>query len=338
MSNNSNSFDLDGRQVRDKTWDNDVVRATVLDVLPDIHAVRVNPRGDDSPLVAPVLTPHYGSVTLPSSGERVTLVYIAENVPVVIGSVYLTDGQDPPDVEPNHIRIGNENGYIGVDADGNIVSSDPLGYSDEDAQDATAALLSGGSNITTSYDDPNDTLTIDTSALNEEEVQDTISALLTGGTGVSLNYDDANDTLTINGFSGSHNDLTDIASDDHHTRYSDSEAQSAAESVEKFSFTAGHTEWGANVSNEEVHRINLQSGEALTVQRVDTQLKGGGTDSNLSFDVYDNSAGNILMSSSAGSPTTGSATSSDGAVVLIRITNNNSTTTVGTTTINGVIA
>jgi len=41
--------------------------------------------------------------------------------------------------------------------------------------------------------------------------------------------------ISISGFSGSHNDLTDIGSSDHHTRYSDSEAVSAVESANPLS-------------------------------------------------------------------------------------------------------
>lgn len=111
MSNNSNPHDLDGNQVRNKGHTSgDVARSTVLDVIPDSHAVRINQRGDNAPFIAPVLTPMYGSHMLPNEGERVTVLYIAENVPVVLGSIYLADGQSPPDVDAGDFRIGNESG------------------------------------------------------------------------------------------------------------------------------------------------------------------------------------------------------------------------------------
>lgn len=121
MTNNSNSYDLDPKQVKDKTWDNDVIRATVLDVLPEIHAVRVNPRGDNSPFVAPVLTPKYGMHVLPGEGERVTLLYIAENVPVALGGVYLADGEDPPEADVGDVVFGNSTGSeVTIRENGNI--------------------------------------------------------------------------------------------------------------------------------------------------------------------------------------------------------------------------
>lgn len=93
-------------------------------------------------------------------------------------------------------------------------------YTDEEAQDAAAAIVNGGTNITTTYDDANNLLTIDTSALDQEEVEDTVAALLQGSTGVGITYDDTNDTLTI--------DIdTHIGnSSAHHSRYTDSEVLS----------------------------------------------------------------------------------------------------------------
>ena len=61
----------------------------------------------------------------------------------------------------------------------------------------------------------------------EESVQDIVATLLSGGTNISTSYDDTNDTLTINGFSGDHSDLTNIQSDQHHQRYTNEEAQDA---------------------------------------------------------------------------------------------------------------
>lgn len=124
MSNNSNSHDLDGEQIKSKTWNNDVVRATVLDVLPDRHAVRVNPRGDNAPFVAPVVTATYGMHVLPKENERVTLLYITENVPIVIGGIYLADGDAPPSVNSGDIVVGNQSGgTITITTDGDIKMS-----------------------------------------------------------------------------------------------------------------------------------------------------------------------------------------------------------------------
>jgi len=142
MSNNSNPHDVDGEQVRNKSRDNDVVRATVIDVIPDIHSVRVNPRGDNAPTVAPVLTPMYGMQMLPQEKERVTLLYITENVPVVIGGVYLADGPNPPQADEGDAVFGNESGSaVTVHEDGHIsVVTEGRQAVDIDHQSASVSL------------------------------------------------------------------------------------------------------------------------------------------------------------------------------------------------------
>lgn len=121
MSNNNNPYDLDQEQVRDKGTDNGVVRATVLDTMPETHTVRVNPRGDNAPVIAPVLTPTYGSQTLPQAGERVMLLYVAENTPICLGSIYLLDGVQPPNGENGDLILGNDSGSaMTVHEDGRI--------------------------------------------------------------------------------------------------------------------------------------------------------------------------------------------------------------------------
>ena len=119
--NNNNPNALDTDQVRNKTWDEAVQRATVLDVFPDAHAIRVNVRGEDNPIVCPVLSPNYGSVLLPSVGSRVTLLYITENTPVAIGNVYLADKQSPPSADIGDVVLGNDSGSsVTINNDGSI--------------------------------------------------------------------------------------------------------------------------------------------------------------------------------------------------------------------------
>lgn len=85
--------------------------------------------------------------------------------------------------------------------DGETVSLDVSGgaarRTEENIEDIVGALVTGGTNVTATYDDGADTLTIDTSALNEEEVEDAVAALLSAGNAISLTYNDPGDTLTV---------------------------------------------------------------------------------------------------------------------------------------------
>lgn len=105
----------------------------------------------------------------------------------------------------------------------------------EEVEDFISGLLSGGDKINLVYDDSGDTLTINTSAQDTEEVQDIVGSMLKEGTAISLTYDDSNGELTVEvdqsslslGSLGSrsHGELTDVDPGDHHTRYSNEEAQ-----------------------------------------------------------------------------------------------------------------
>jgi len=57
----------------------------------------------------------------------------------------------------------------------------------EAVEDIINGVLAAGTNITLSYDDENDILTIDTTALNQEEVEDTVAGLVTAGTAITVN-------------------------------------------------------------------------------------------------------------------------------------------------------
>lgn len=121
MGNNSNPHKLDADRVRREGIDSYVSRATVLDRLPSIHSVRVNPRDENSPFVAPVLTPNTNSYALPSEGSRVMLLYITDGQPIVLGGIYLLDGDSPPDTADDDYVIGNESGSsMTVHEDGHI--------------------------------------------------------------------------------------------------------------------------------------------------------------------------------------------------------------------------
>lgn len=177
---------------------------------------------DDS---APSITVDEGEIshyaidqTTVSSGDhhaRYTDEEAQDAIGGILGSLLTYDDAAP--------SISVDEGEISHDAiDQTTVSSDDhhARYSDEEVEDVVNALIAGGTNITTTHDDANDTLTIDTSALDQEEVEDTIATLLQGSTGVGITYDDAKDTLTID------IDTHISNADAHHSRYTDSEVLS----------------------------------------------------------------------------------------------------------------
>lgn len=97
------------------------------------------------------------------------------------------------------LLIGGTNITLSYDDPNDTLTIDAAdaAYTDEQAQDAVDAMLDGGTNVTLSYDDANDSLIIDTAALDAEQVEDQVNSLLSSGNAVTLSYDDANNTLTV---------------------------------------------------------------------------------------------------------------------------------------------
>ncbi len=59
--------------------------------------------------------------------------------------------------------------------------------------------LVAGTNVSLSYDDTNNALTINSSGKTQEEIEDIVGAMSTAGEGMDVTYDDANGTLTFAG-------------------------------------------------------------------------------------------------------------------------------------------
>ena len=76
-------------------------------------------------------------------------------------------------------------------------------FTNERVDDRVNALITAGTNISTSYDDANGTLTISSSGKTEEEIEDIVNGLVVGGTNITSTYDDAAGTLTLAGLSDS---------------------------------------------------------------------------------------------------------------------------------------
>jgi hypothetical protein len=68
---------------------------------------------------------------------------------------------------------------------------------DELVDDRVSSLLEAGNNISLTYNDEANTLTIATDALDAEEVEDVIGSHVVGGSGISVSYNDSNGNTTV---------------------------------------------------------------------------------------------------------------------------------------------
>ena len=103
--------------------------------------------------------------------------------------------------------LGASSGVLNVSLasfdSGNLSEGSNKYYTDERVDDRVNALITAGTNISTSYDDANGTLTINSSGKTEEEIEDIVNGLIVGGTNITSTYDDGAGTLTLAGLSDS---------------------------------------------------------------------------------------------------------------------------------------
>jgi sporulation protein YlmC with PRC-barrel domain len=100
-------------------------------------------------------------------------------------------------INSNTVSLG---GSVTLDT-GDLSENGNLFFTNERVDDRVNALVTAGTNITTSYDDANGTLTINSSGKTEEEIEDIVNGLIIGGTNITSTYDDAAGTLTLAGLS-----------------------------------------------------------------------------------------------------------------------------------------
>jgi len=92
-------------------------------------------------------------------------------------------------------------------------------------------------------------------------------------------------------------------------------------------YDPGMTNWGSGLSDEEVARLQLQSGETLDINRIEFRSKGGGTNSSVSVDVHDATAASTIGSQTLGGMTFNPGSSGTGNLVQVRISTGSSSVT-----------
>lgn len=93
------------------------------------------------------------------------------------------------------------------------------------------------------------------------------------------------------------------------------------------SFPAHHTNYQAGLDKREIARYTCESGEFISVYRLETKLLGGGTDPDFAVELYDATNQEVLASTTDRLTATDGAidNSGSGATVLLRVTNQTGT-------------
>lgn len=166
--------------------------------------------------------------------------------------------------------------------------------------------------------------------------------------------------------SQAHSSLTNVQSSQHHTRptagilindnsntfdlngsglagnniswdSNNNELDANATGGEKLSFITGMTEWADGLSNEEINRLVLQSGESLVVERVEFRQKGGGSSSSASVRVRDTTASTTYGSQNLGGTTKDAGETATGNTVQVQLSNSTGSAITASVIITGRI-
>ncbi|MFO7793892.1 MAG: hypothetical protein R6V35_02845 [Candidatus Nanohaloarchaea archaeon] len=107
--------------------------------------------------------------------------------------------------------------------------------------------------------------------------------------------------------------------------------------VREVSYSSGHTAWSSGLSTEEVNRFGTNSTESVEIERLDVQVKGGGSNSNFEVEVYDAGSGTVLGSTTAGTPINDVGKGSEGSDVTVRVTNSDGSDVTASITVSGQV-
>jgi hypothetical protein len=90
---------------------------------------------------------------------------------------------------------------------------------------------------------------------------------------------------------------------------------------ERFSYDPGVTQLEDGQTDTELNRIVLQSGETLTIERIELRGQGGGSSTSVDIEVYDVTASSSIGAQTLGGTSKNPGSSGAGNTVIIRYTN-----------------
>jgi hypothetical protein len=115
-----------------------------------------------------------------------------------------------------------------VDDSGDITEGTNLFYTNERVDDRVASLIVAGTGITSTYNDPANTLTIATTITQytDELAQDAVGSILTDSSSIDFTYNDGANTITATVIQSGidHGSISGLADDDHTQYHNDTRA------------------------------------------------------------------------------------------------------------------
>lgn len=138
-----------------------VTRAPTNDATTDNgHVVEVTTEFREEPTMAVVRVDQRGDAYIPAEGDDVLLGYQLDGRPVVLGSRYTRDDEEPH-FEPGERVVGHPatDSHIRIAQDGSVVVNGPGGSTIECHTDGTVSINDGNTAPVTDVDFANETVT-----------------------------------------------------------------------------------------------------------------------------------------------------------------------------------
>lgn len=104
-----------------------------------------------------------------------------------------------------------------------------------------------------------------------------------------------------------------------------------------YTFNTGHEDFATGLTNDEIHRVDLQSNQSLEIQRLEFQQKGGGSSSNASVRIQDLDVPSTLAEQDLGGVTRSPGTSQEASTLAVEVSNSTGSTVTGTVILVGTI-
>jgi len=244
-----------------------------------------------------------------------------------------------------------------------VVNASNVGGGGVSVSDNASVVVSEASDINfgsdlTVTDDGDNTVTIDVNTTT-----DTRTDVSEDGTGVvtsvlDINFssnmtvtDDGDGSVTVSSTDTSTNisdngtqvltDTTDINFSDNLDVVDDGDGSvtvtGSASGGEKVAMDTQMSLFEAGLTNQEIYRIALQSGETLEISRIEARQKGGGSDPDFTVRVRDTTAATTIGSQDLGGTTKNPGSSGTGNTVTVEVSNSTGSSVPANIRVHGLI-
>jgi len=276
------------------------------------------------------------------------------------GGVSVSDNASVVVSEASDINFGSDltvtdDGDNTVTIDVNTTTDTRTDVSEDGTGVVTSVLDINFSSNMTVTDDGDGSVTV-SSTDTSTNISDNGTQVLTDTTDINFStnldaVDDGDGSVTVSSTDTSTNisdngtqvlaDTTDINFSDNLDVVDDGDGSvtvtGSASGGEKVAMDTQMSLFEAGLTNQEIYRIVLQSGETLAISRIEARQKGGGSDPDFTVRVRDTTAATTIGSQDLGGTTKNPGSSGTGNTVTVEVSNSTGSSVPANIRVHGLI-